>query len=508
MVEAVFDIDDCPAVKVMIEENGMEADEQQLIIRRSISKGGKNRIFIGDRLSTVQMLALIGGQLIDISGQYSQQLLLQTERHIDILDSFGDCRPLCRKYQNIYREFQDKAQELKLILTEDAHRSERRELLMFQNDEITGARLIMGEDEDLLRKKNILSNAQSLYDRTYGAYLNIYEDDDALLVSLKKNLSDVKAAEDIDPELGGLRERIEAVLINLEDAAFSLRDYSEKIHMDQERLDAVETRLDEIQRLKRKYGRSIEEIITHHKKIEKELKVIERSSGQIEGLRKYLIDNAEKLWEVAGKLSKKRDAASNMFKKKVEAELKSIGMEKAVFSAKITKKKKCMTDNPENSMEGLTLNGMDSVEFYISPNKGEDLRPLAKIASGGEISRIVLAIKKILAGNYGVSTLIFDEVDSGIGGAVAESVGTKLREIALSHQVLCITHLPQIACFGNSHHRVNKNEKNGRTLTSVNLLDDEERVEEISRMLGGKSISNKTREHAMEMIQGAAVKSV
>jgi len=503
VVEAVFDVSDYADIKDMLLSWGIEIGDNQLIIRRTISKTGKNRIFIGERLATIQMLSQIGGRLIDISGHYSQQLLLQAERHVDILDAFGEVLMIREQYQKLYSTFQEKARELKSILTKEEQRAKRRELLMFQNEEITKSQLASGEEEKLLKEKRIFLNAKSLYEKTYGVYAKIYEDDSSSLTSLKRNLRELEEAAEIDSELKPYKENLETVLISLEDTAFSLRNYAEKIQVDPERLDALEVRLDEIHRLKRKYNGSVEEILTYQKDIQKELEGIEGSSKKTEELRRKLAEYAEKLWILAEQLSEKMEKAGRMLKKEVEEELATIGMKKSCFFTEIKKERKTAFDSPESAIQGLNSCGMDSVEFFISTNLGEEPKPLSRIASGGEISRIVLVLKKILAGNYHVPTLLFDEVDAGIGGAIAEAVGVKLKEISESHQVLCITHLPQIACFGKYHYSVSKTMRNGRNVTCVELLDDKARLNEISRMLGGKNISEKTRVHASEMLRNA-----
>lgn len=508
VVEAVFDLSNCEDVKDMLDSWGIKINDDQLLIRRIISRTEKNRIVIGERLATIQMLSQIGGRLIDISGQYAQQLLLQVERHIDILDAFGEALNLRIQYQDIYNQFQAKAFELKSILTQEEEMARRRELLCFQNEEIIKASLMPEEEEDLLKEKKILSNARALYEKTNSVYVNLYEDENACLTTLGRFLKELEIAAKIDSDLVQFKENLEAVSINLEDIALSLRNYAEKINMDGGRLDICEARLDEIYRLKRKYGNSIKDILSYQKSIQKELEGIEVSSKKVENLREELIENAKKLWTLAELLSEKREKAAKILKGKVESELATIGMKKACFCTEIKKKKQPILENAESAIEGLNSCGMDSVEFFISTNLGEEPKPLSKIASGGEISRIVLIIKKILAGNYHVPTLLFDEVDAGIGGAIAEAVGLKLKEISRSHQVLCITHLPQIACFGKYHYSVNKKPHNGRTVIRVERLDDRGRMDEIARMLGGKNISEKTRAHAHEMLRNANGKNL
>ena len=503
VVEAIFDISRISEITEILAGYGLDVEGGQMLVRRVISRTGKNRIMIGDRLATMQMLAQLSGMLVDISGQFSQQLLLQSEKHIELLDAYGGLMPLRLRYQEQYARFQELAAELNSLCRNRLEAEQRRDLLAFQFDEISRAQLSAAEEDSLVQERSIVSSAQSLYERTYGVYTALYEDEQSCLVMLKRLAHQLQDAAAIDPSLESQHAALESYLFGIEDTALSLRDYAEKITMDPGRLDHIESRLDELYRLKKKYGKTIPEIIIYFNEIQTELENIEGSGGRIDELKRDLADRCEKLWVLASELSSGRTHAAQSLKKKVEAELASIGMKKAFFSARINAAQRTCIDDPATACSGLTAQGMDTVEFFISPNKGEELKPLSRIASGGEISRIVLALKKIIAANYRVPTLLFDEVDAGIGGAVAESVGRKLMEISTSHQVLCITHLPQIACFGFQHLSVQKQDKNGRTLTSVALLDQEGRLSELSRMLGGIKISEATRKHAHEMLSGA-----
>jgi len=503
VVEAVFDISTCPDVRERLHLWDITPDDQLLIIRRKISRNGKSRIFIGERLGTLQMLSQIGTRLIDISGQYSQQLLLQTERHIDILDAVGNTLHVREQYCVQYKDYVERLNELKSLLKQEDERIKQKELCAFQYDEIGKANLYQGEEEELLREKNILTHANNLYEKTFGGYDELYERDGACLSVLKKIARDVADASHIDKKLSVLTKQLESAVISLEDSAFALRDYAENIQMDPGRLEMVESRLDEINRLKKKYGPSIEKILLFKDTIQQQIRDIEGNTHKIDHLREELSSKVKQLWSTAEQLSEKRTNTAMEIKKLVEKELASIGMKKTSFFTKIKKHERTTYDDVTVALNGLTATGRDTVEFFITPNAGEDPKPLSRIASGGEISRIVLALKKILAGNYRVATLMFDEVDAGIGGAVAEAVGAKLKEIAQSHQVLCITHLPQIACFGDQHYSVTKGIHDRRTVTQVVLLDEPERVEEISRMLGGRKISEKTRDHAREMMKNA-----
>ena len=503
VVEALFDISRTPDIREILAAYGLEAEGDQLLVRRIVSRAGKNRIMIGGRLASMQMLAQLSGMLVDISGQYSQQLLLQTEKHIELLDAYGGLMPVRMMYHEHYARFQELAAELHTLTRTRLEAERRRELLAFQCDEISRAQLLPAEEDALLLERSIVSSSQSLYEKTYGVYTALYEDEQSCLVILKRLAHQLQDAAAIDTSLEPRRAALESFLFGIEDTALSLRDYAEKITMEPGRLDQIESRLDELYRLKKKYGKTIPEIIHYFNAINNELENIDESGGRIEKLRLDLVESSVQVLKLASELSAARVHAARSLKKKVEAELASIGMKKTFFLARVTAAPMPRVDDPSSSCAGLTAQGMDTVEFFISTNKGEDLKPLSRIASGGEISRIVLALKKIIAANYRVPTLLFDEVDAGIGGAVAESVGRKLMEISATHQVLCITHLPQIACFGMQHLSVQKQDKNGRTLTSIAVLDQEGKVSELARMLGGIKISEATRKHALEMLSGA-----
>jgi len=411
--------------------------------------------------------------------------------------------PLRARYQQEYIRYQALSAELHslTLLRQTAER--RRELIAFHHDEISRAQLSVAEEESLMQERTVVASAQTLYEKTYSVYTALYEDQQSCLGMLKRLSHELREATAIDPSLSAAYDALESNLLGIEDTALSLRCYADKITMDPARLDLIESRLDELYRLKKKYGKSIPEIIRYRDEILAELECIDGSNTRLMELSRELHSHAEQLWILAAELSAGRIKAAQTLKKKVEAELAAIGMKKTSFSALIKSAVRQHADDPATACAGLMPLGMDTVEFYISPNQGEDPKPLSRIASGGEISRIVLALKKIIAASYKVPTLLFDEVDAGIGGAVAESVGIKLKEIAASHQVLCITHLPQIACFGSQHFSVRKYAKNGRTITSVEHLDNEGRVNELSRMLGGIKISEATRKHAHEMLSGA-----
>lgn len=503
-VEAVFDVAGNAVLAAELQAAGLAAADDGLILRRIIARSGRNKIYIGENAGTLQQLTRIGSLLLDISGQYSQQQLLHLENHVAILDAFSGNQDLLGEYEQAYERFQKDLRELRDLQDGESRFREQQELLEFQAAEIEKAAVQPGEDDQLEQERTVLQNARGLYERTWGAYQQIYEDEQSCLGALQRMAGDIAQAAGIDGNLKATGDQLQQASAMLEDAAFELRSYAERIVVDPQRLEDVEDRLELLQRLKRKYGGSLESVLQHLQECSERLDGISGGSARIEELHAGLSRQLDDLWARADVLSRRRCTAAEKLQKRTASELKSIGMAKAEFICSIASTQRPEAEELEAAAAGLSGNGCDQVEFLIVTNQGEEPKPLSRIASGGELSRIVLALKKILAGNYSVPTLLFDEVDAGIGGAVAHAVGLKLKEIAGDHQVLCITHLPQIACFGNQHFSVTKAAQQGRTLTAVARLNEQDRLQEIARMLGGKHITDATTAHARDMLQQAA----
>lgn len=503
-VEAFFDISCSPGLIRRLEDWGIKADEY-LYLRRTISRSGKGKAFIGNHLATVNMLGRLGEELINISGQHEHQILLKADQHLEILDKFGGLQSLRNTYINSYYQLISLAKQIDTLTKAKERKAEKEELLRFQIREITGADLQPGEEEKLREEKGILNNSEKLLQITRKAYETLYADKGSVLDQLKSILRELKESSQIDARLFPLFSTLEASVYQIEDLALSLRDYSQKIEFDPGRLEKIESRLAEINSLKKKYGDDLQKILAFKEAAEIELKELEKSEERIEEL-KALQDKLKKeTLNLALRLSEERRRFAILLKEKIEKELDSLGMKKTIFEVRETG-----IGPKAEGREGffidnyfLTEKGIDDLEFYICPNPGEVLKPLSKVASGGELSRIILALKKVIAQEEEVTTLVFDEVDTGIGGATAEVVGRKLKEISLKHQVLCITHLPQIACFADTHFSIKKEIYKGRTSTFIKRLSKEERIDELSRMLGGKEITSKTREHAREMLNSA-----
>jgi DNA repair protein RecN (Recombination protein N) len=495
VVEALFDIRGQDVLRAEVREMGF-GDGEELVVRRVISRSGKNRVYINGNLASLTSLAAIGESLINICGQHEHQMILNPENHTDILDEFGGLLPIRMAYREKYGLYRSLQERLRGLQERRKKREEREDFLRFQIGEIVRADLRAGEDDALVEEKRILANVQKLMDYADAAYETLYGKGGSVLVEFRGAVSAVKEIRKIDPGLKLSEQELEELYYRIEEAAFTLRDYAKRLSFDPARLDVVEERLELLGRLKRKYGGTIEAVLGKLAEAEEEIGEISSLEEQTGALIREIALEQERLMEAAGALSTKRRAAAAALKTAVEAEIRTLHMEDAQFEV-------VFRDLSGEMEAALNDKGMDVPEFYLSANVGEERKPLRAIASGGELSRIMLALKKVLARTGSVGTIVFDEVDSGIGGATAEIVGQKLREVARHHQVLCITHLPQIACCGDRHYRVVKRVAGERTNTSVFLLSGEERLMEITRMLGGVELTEKTKDHAREMLQAA-----
>jgi DNA repair protein RecN (Recombination protein N) len=503
VVEAAFELSAGSATEIrdLLAEQGITVDSgEDLIVRRVLSASGKNKVYINGSLANLATLAAIGMSLADIHGQHEHQSLLSLERQMEMLDSFGDLTGLREELAAVYRRLQDVRKSLAELETNARDRAQREDILQYQKNEIETAALKPGEDEELTSEQKILSNAEKLAGLSRAADEALYAADGSVLSGLKKAMTSLREITAIDNRLAPVLELCEAGRAQIEEAAREISSYAERMEFDPGRLEQIGDRLDMIQKLKKKYGGAIEEIMAFGAKASEELERMERSTENIERLKSEIQAIKFGLTAKAQELTKNRVNAGRVLEKKIEAELVQLGMKKAILSVKITQ------EPGGDTLDGCKLGprGADRVEFLISPNPGEEPRPLAKIASGGELSRIMLALKAILVEGDSIPTLVFDEVDAGIGGAVAEEVGKKLKRVAAKRQVFCITHLPQIASMATNHYGVAKFVKMDRTSTEVRLLDKQERVDEIARMLGGKTITEATIKHAEEMIARGA----
>ena len=461
-----------------------------IILRRSISAVGKSRAFINDAIVSLQGLSEIGRSLVDIHGQHEHQSLLSVDKQRRFLDSFGRLQEEGREIEILYREVEMLRREEIELKQKVKDRAHRLELLRFQIGEIDSVSLRIGEKEDLIEKKKILSNLGRLIELAGTAYAIIYDADGSCIERLSSVISKVKELSSIDHSAAGIVDMLETARPLIEDAAVSLRGYKNKYEFEPEMLGEIEERLESIKKLEKKYGEGVENIVEYRHRAEKELKELELADERSDSLETELKIKEERLLNSAALLSEKRKAAAEKLGELVKGELRELALGNAEFVIDIKR-------------EAVSPHGIDRVEFLFSANPGEPPKPLARIASGGELSRVMLALKSILSDFDSIPVVVFDEVDAGIGGKTAESVGKKLKAIAGRRQVLCTTHLPQIASMADFHMKTEKRHKEEKVSVKVTELSGGERLHEIARMLSGK-ITDVSLKHAKELIENKA----
>ncbi len=501
-LEAMFQvIPDSPLAKRMA-SHGYDAS-QGLLIKRIISTDGRHRAYLNGSLVTMQMLGAITRRLASISGQRSHQGLLKEERQLRVLDQFGGLGPSCERVGRHYNEVLPLSDRLKHRAQKNARQIDHLELLRFQKKEIADARTTPGEDIALEAERTRLKNAEKLYQIVYDSIESTYGAPGSVVESLGAVSKHLQRAARIDPDISGPADEIAETVLAIEDAVSSLRQYLKTARFDERRLESIEARLDLLQKLKRKYGGSLESVFEKMASIEDELASIENIPRDIEKVTLNLEACADKLSTAAKILSARRIKTAKKLAGRVEKELGELHMPQTRFGVDCKTVRADDGTDPHLIVDGNSVfeTGVDRIAFTIAPNVGENLKPLSDIASGGELSRVVLAIKAILAKTESLETVVFDEVDAGIGGGTAEVVGQKLASLARYHQIICITHLPQIAAAGNHHFRISKQVSGGRTRTRITPLERKQRVREIARMLGGVKITQATLDHAKEMIQ-------
>jgi DNA repair protein RecN (Recombination protein N) len=486
-VECLFDISGAAHVADRLAAAGVDADGE-LLVKRTFSRAGRNRVFMNGGPATLSLLSEVSSLLVNIYGQHESQTLLRPENHLFLLDGYGRLEPFRERYRSLHKEYRRTREEILTLEKDERDVSRRIDLLSFQVREIDEAALLPGEDGTLAEERQRLLHGESLIRASRGAFDVLYDGEGALLGSLRRIIAELDETGKIDVELSTYAALLREAYLQLEDTALSLRDYGTKLEADPDRLREVEDRLDLIRRLERKYAPTIEEILAFRNEVDEELRKLTRRDETLEELRTKLSTLEVALREAGGELSQRRTETAKKLQTAMERELSELAMKNARFQVGFF------------PYEEPKATGMERIEFLFAPNPGESPKPLARIASGGELSRLMLALKQIHP-ESDVPTLIFDEVDSGIGGAVSSMVGRKLKRVAGSQQVLCITHLPQVAAFADHHFKVEKLMESGRTRTSLEMLSDGMRVLELARMLGGAKVSEKALEHAREMME-------
>ena len=493
-VEALFALPENTAVKGSLEELGLPC-QGDLLIKRHISREGRNRIMINGSMATLQMLSRIGAALMSISGQHEHQVLLKPDNHLFLLDDFGALSEERLSVNALFEQYQALKGRRQKVEREIREREEKQDLARFQREEIQKADLKPGEDALLEAEKKRLLHAEQLREIVGEAYATLYEKEGSLLSGLSSCIRKLEKGAGMDDELKPVADALEAARIEIEEAALELREKKKGITSDPRRLEQVEDRLQHIRKLKQKYGPAIEDVLQFKDRLSLLMTDLEDKREALKEIDEKIKDIEKQIVEKAALLSRNRKKAAGIFEKALKGELELLDMAGTRFEVRFYE-----DGGGKGGVEAVKESGMDRVEFMMSPNVGEDLKPLSRIASGGELSRIMLALKTILARTSSVETIVFDEVDSGIGGATADVVGRKLHSLARFHQILCITHLPQIASKGSTHFVVQKQVVEGRTGTLIAELGPEERVKEIARLLGGKTVSPQAMAHAREML--------
>jgi len=474
-------------LKEHLKRAGIEFNDE-LVIRRRIERAKRQNSYINDHLVSLNFLKELAREIIDLVGQYENQSLFYPKTHLALLDGYAGIGALKGQYLQYYNEYLGLQNRLARLTNAARQQDERLDYIKFQIDEIEKANLQPGEEERLNAEKELLQSCERRITLADDLINILYEADGAALENLSKAENLLTELSGYDPTTKDLVSQITPVVATIDDISRQLAGYRQKIEFSGERLDFVLARLDTIAKIKKKYGRTAQEITNYLNNLKEECSSIENKDEEIKGLNEALVNVRKKVVSISEELSTERHNAAQCLEEKILDVLRQLGMEKAQFRIQITR-------------GDLSETGQDEVEFYISTNPGEPLKPLRRIASGGEISRITLALKTILSDVDSIPTVVFDEVDTGIGGRIAESVGKLLATVSRRHQIVCITHLPQISIFADHHYLVKKSFGEAQTFSEIVKLGDEERKMEIARMLGGKKITKKTIEHAAEFLK-------
>lgn len=492
-VQALFDLSGLDQVRQSFQEAGFQlADE--LVLRRVVQPNGRSRAYINGALATLSQLQPLSEQLVSVSGQHEHQTLLQRQAHIKIIDQCGLLIADLNVYREVYRQMCDAQAKLEKIDSSEKERAQKLDYLKHLSAEIEAAKLSLDEEDTIMEERRRLQNAERLHAVNQSAYEDLYGRTGAVCEVLSQISSNLTSLLEVDSNLVPLHDSIQKHLFEIEDVAMQMRSYAEKIVFDPERIDEIEARLSLISRLKRKHGSSIEAILGAQNAFDKEIAELEQANDTKSRLFEEYEHLQQKVMSLGRQLSEKRKGAANKIVAQLSRELSELAMSGAKFDVMFTE-----LDRPGPE-------GLEKLEFFVSLNPGEPLMPLSKVASGGELSRIMLAIKRVAPDAERVATIIYDEVDAGIGGIAATAVGRKLQNVGQAAQVICVTHLPQVAAFADHHYRVLKREKEGRTIASLEHLTEEARVGEMARMLGGSQITEQSLLHARELISFSSKK--
>lgn len=502
VIEGIFDVHSNKRIRKILEENEIEY-LSDLILRREISVKGSNRCFVNDSPAQLSVVKELGDILVDLHGQHEHQSLLKTDTHIEYLDQFAGSEDLLRNYKWLYNALSKLKNEIEEIRKKDSSIIEKREVYNFQLKEINSLSPEIGEEEKLNEELRILENSEKLLNLSGEVYDVLFESDNTIYDSLVKVRNKINELEKIDKSFNETSNECETALTLIKDVSEFIRSYKSKIEMDPERLEKIRERLGALSLLKKKYGGSIESVLEQKKKIENELNLIESSTENISELEDKLIKVEQNCAAAAKKLSEKRIASVKKVEEEIRVILSYVGIANAEFKVIINNE---LAGENENSLSvngkkyKYNSNGYDFVEFFISTNLGETLKPLSKVASGGEVSRIMLALKTILARSDKFPLLIFDEIDTGISGQIAQKVGQAIKSLSENHQIIAITHLPQIAGLADNHYVVEKETVDERVASTIRKLENEKRVLEVAKLMSGENVTEASLKGAKELM--------
>lgn len=496
-VEGLFDLTDLEWMRERLEKHGYPCENQQLLVKRTVVRSGKHRIYINGEIATLNILAAICDGLIDLCGQHEHQSLLRPSTQLELLDRYGGLEKMTRSFSELFTE--TRALEAALTqLKNAAHESQQRtDFLRFQIGELKDAALEPKEDTKLQGEKLLLQSAETRATAVNAIRIILESndnDDDGVLNALRTGLNRARALSLLDAKATTLTEGLERALVELEEVNLQVGRYLDGVEVAPERLLQIQERLSLLANLRRKYGATVEDMLATLEKLEGEFQTLGNSDSRIHELELKLASNSKILEKSALALSQARGKIARTFSSTVTTELKDLKMEEARFTIELSLKTERST---------WTQTGADTIQFTVQTNKGEASKPLGKVASGGELSRLMLAIRRVISDRGGIGVYLFDEIDAGIGGQTAFEVGKKLRSVAKYNQVICITHLPQVASFADHHLSVRKQTEGKRTLTTVIELDTKSRKEELARMLGGPALTKKSLENAGELLEMA-----
>lgn len=505
VIEGLFEVEAQHPVTDTLNELGIETEEDEmLVVRREISAKGKSISRINGQLVNLAMLKEVSPQLIAIHGQHDNTSLLAVDKQVDWLDAYGDdaLHHTRKEFLHLYERYRRFEKELRELSKSEQEVAQRLDILQYQLNEIESADLQPGEDDELAEERKKWMNVEKIYEGLEMAY-DALNGDQKALDWLGHAQSQLESAAEFDEQVQHVHASVEAAFYQLEDHVHTLRQYRDELQFDPERLNQIEQRLDQIQTLKRKYGNRVDDILEFAASISDELDEVHHRDSRIEQIRERLEETERDLVVEAKELSKLRRQTADRLTRNVEKILEDLHMEKTAFHVQL----RTVPDENGVDVDGerlkVSAKGLDDVEFQMAPNQGEPLRPLSKIASGGELSRIMLAFRSLMADTENIDTMIFDEIDTGVSGRAAQAIAEKLAMIAKNRQVLCITHLPQVACMAEAHYLIEKRFEKGETQTGVDRLNDDHRIHELARMLGGVEVTSVTTHHAREMLQMA-----